>query len=147
MRQREPRFGELLLWSALGAGAGLVAGLAASAWFGRATRANAGATVRALASARRADTRRRAEAGRRAGQAARAAQVALAADPELARCGLACLPVGQGEVELHGWVPSRTLRARAVRLVRDVPGLDTVINAILVHGEDDREPSPETQTA
>ena len=40
-------------------------------------------------------------------------------------------------VELHGWVPSRGLRARAARAVAAAPGIDTLVNCLLVHGEDD----------
>ena len=36
-----------------------------------------------------------------------------------------------------GWVPDRPARARAFRVANQVPGLDGLINSILVHGEDD----------
>jgi osmotically-inducible protein OsmY len=47
------------------------------------------------------------------------------------------LPVSAATVELHGWVETRAQRAAAERAVRRVAGLETVINAVLVHGEDD----------
>jgi osmotically-inducible protein OsmY len=56
------------------------------------------------------------------------------------------LPVSARTVELHGWVASRAERTLAARVARGVPGLDTIINCILVHGEDDFN-SPEDSTA
>ena len=41
-------------------------------------------------------------------------------------------------MELHGWVPTRTARAHAARVARTVPGVDRVVNSLLVRGEDDR---------
>jgi len=55
----------------------------------------------------------------------------------LAALGLTPIPVTRGTVELTGWVPDRSARARAVRLAAQVPGLTDLINSILVHGEDD----------
>ena len=43
-----------------------------------------------------------------------------------------------GVVELHGWVPSRAIRARAARVAAQVPGIERVVNCILVRGEDDK---------
>jgi hypothetical protein len=54
-------------------------------------------------------------------------------------------------VELRGWVPSRPVRAAAARIAGTVPGVDRVINSILVRGEDDRPAhegsAPGNQTA
>ena len=48
------------------------------------------------------------------------------------------VPVRIGLVELHGWVPTRTASARAMRLARaSAPGTD-VTNRLQVRGEDDR---------
>ncbi|MGH7628148.1 MAG: BON domain-containing protein, partial [Gemmatimonadales bacterium] len=74
---------------------------------------------------------------------ARAVAAALAADPELRELGLEVTPVASGTVELHGWVRTRAARARAGRLARGVPGVEAVINSILVRGEDDRTLSPD----
>ena len=49
--------------------------------------------------------------------------------------------MSRGAVELRGWVPSRSLRTAACRTALAVPGIESVINSILVRGEDDR-PSP-----
>jgi hypothetical protein len=64
----------------------------------------------------------------------------LAGDPQLAPLALEPIAVSAGRVELHGWVPNRALRARAWRTARLAPGVDQVINCILVHGEDDAAP-------
>ena len=61
----------------------------------------------------------------------------LSADAELGHLGLEAVAVSQRRIELHGWVPTRELRARAWRTARQAPGIDTLINCLLVHGEDD----------
>ncbi|MFL5447488.1 MAG: BON domain-containing protein, partial [Gemmatimonadales bacterium] len=43
-------------------------------------------------------------------------------------------------VELRGWVKDRGSRTLAARIARAVPGIDNVINSILVRGEDDSFP-------
>lgn len=62
---------------------------------------------------------------------------ALAADPLLAPLMLEVLPVSRQVVELGGWVGSRALRTRAARVVAARVGTDSVVNRILVRGEDD----------
>lgn len=132
-----------MVWAAVGAIGGLVAGVLAAEWVGRVSR-------QALPTLPR-QVRRRVPAPAQVGQAARAVLVALKAEPTLAGCTLECIPAGRAAVELRGWVPTRTLRARATRLAQDVPGIEHVINSILVHGEDDRElasdPDPASQSA
>jgi osmotically-inducible protein OsmY len=73
----------------------------------------------------------------RAGISARLARQSLRADPALADLGLRVVPVSAGTVELHGWVASRGLRTLALRAVRETPGVERVINNLLVRGEDD----------
>ena len=46
--------------------------------------------------------------------------------------------MSRGTVELRGWVTDRAARTLAARVARVVAGIDTVINSILVRGEDDR---------
>lgn len=65
-------------------------------------------------------------------------RAALDADPDLSRLALEVIPAGRGAVELHGWVPSRTLRARATRLAATAAGATRLIDSLLVRGEDDR---------
>jgi hypothetical protein len=79
----------------------------------------------------------------RASAAGRAAGVALEADSALGECRIRVVGASAGAVELHGWVGSRRLRAKAERLVRAIPGIETVVNSLLVRGEDDSAPIPE----
>jgi len=118
---------ETLGWSAVGFGLGIAGGLWAAGWLGRVTRARVVDDFRAA----------RAPSSRTAGALAAAVLEALDADPSLAALGLTPIPVTRGTVELTGWVPDRSARARAVRLAAQVPGLTDLINSILVHGEDD----------
>jgi hypothetical protein len=150
MRDRNVGAGELLLLGLAGVSAGLAAGFALASWTGRVS----GARVKSAARRLGAPLAPAAVAPRKAVAAlARDAHAGLAADLQLAALGLVCRPVGRAGLELHGWVPSRALRARAARLVQDVAGVDSVVNCLLVRGEDDREPildeptEPTTQTA
>jgi hypothetical protein len=124
--------GEALLWTVLGIGAGIVAGFALSEWVGGVNRVRVG----------RAATRLRTPAPTRMTTAAsaRAVAVALKADSRLTGIGVDALPVARGVVELRGWVPSRTARTIACRTALAVPGIESVINSILVRGEDDQAP-------
>jgi osmotically-inducible protein OsmY len=65
---------------------------------------------------------------------------ALQAEPRLAGVSLEAIAVNRGTVELRGWVKDRGSRALAGRIACAVPGIDTVINSILVRGEDDTFP-------
>ncbi|HEX3927108.1 MAG TPA: hypothetical protein VHW65_03855 [Gemmatimonadales bacterium] len=65
------------------------------------------------------------------------AQSALDADIQLRACALDVIPVRRGRIELHGWVADRASRARAGRLVADALPADTVVNCLLVRGEDE----------
>jgi BON domain len=128
MRER-PSASELLAWSLVGLGLGLVAGIALGGWLGPIRRparmeAHGEDAVPEVAPLKPA-------------QAERAVRQALGQDPELSRLDLRALPVGDGVVEVHGWVPSRALRARAARLAARVPGIFSLVNSLLVHGEDD----------
>ena len=123
---------ELLAWTLVGAAVGLAAGFAASEWLGPLDRKRARAAFRSLAGG--ATDAAPAPSG---STALRAVAVALAQDPELAGLELAVVTAGRGAVELHGWVPSRRLRARAARLAAAAPGIDSLLNCLLVRGEDD----------
>lgn len=65
------------------------------------------------------------------------AQAALEADLELRERQLDVIPVGRSALQLRGWVHSRAERARAGRLVADAVKVDSVVNALLVRGDDD----------
>jgi hypothetical protein len=123
---------EIVGWTSLGVVTGLMAGFALSEWVGGVSRPR----VRGLV--RRGPGRPPPALTAAAG--ARAAAAALAADPLLRDLGLNATAVSVGVVELHGWVPTRPLRARAGRATRAVPGIEQVVNRILVRGEDDLDP-------
>src|SRR5262245_38587477 len=81
-----------------------------------------------------------------ASASARAVQVALDADPRLTGLSIEARAVSRGAVELRGWVPNRSLRTAAGRAALALPGIESVINSLLVRGEDDR-PSPDQPRA
>ena len=120
----------VLPWALAGLGLGFVAGLVLGERYHH--REVARASVRTLTGAR--PVRLSATA------TARAAANLLATDADLSTAGIRALGLSAGMVELSGWVPSRTARARAARLVAGIPGVDAVINHLLVRGEDDQPP-------
>ena len=68
---------------------------------------------------------------------------ALAADATIGGLGLETVPVGPGRVELHGWVPTRAARARAIRLASEAVAGTEVVNRLVAPDEDDPPaPSP-----
>ena len=84
------------------------------------------------------------------GASVQAVRVAIQAEPRLSNLGIQAVPVSRGVVELRGWVPSRIARTVAGRTALAVPGIESVINSILVRGEDDQaseEPRANDQTA
>jgi hypothetical protein len=129
---------QIFLWTTIGVGTGLVAGFALSEWVGGVNR-----------------TRFR-RAARRLGQhpparvtpaaSARAVEAAIHGEPRLAGVSIEAITVSRGTVELRGWVKDRGSRALAARVARAVPGIDSVINSILVRGEDDSFPGGERVT-
>jgi hypothetical protein len=135
--------GEALFWAVLGTGAGLLAGITLSAWVG-------GVSPERV---RRAASRLREAVPPRLtiGASVQAVRVALQAEPRLGGLGIQAVPVSRGVVELRGWVPSRLARTVAGRTALAVPGIESVINSILVRGEDDQaraeEPRANDQTA
>jgi hypothetical protein len=121
---------QIFLWATFGVGTGLVAGFALSEWVGdvnqtrmrrAAQRLGQGATVRHSSA-----------------ELARAVETALGAEPRLTGCALEVVPISRGSVELRGWVGNRAARTLAARVACAVAGIDSVINSILVRGEDDR---------
>jgi len=120
---------QVMLWSGLGAGAGLVAGFLLSEWVGGVSRVRVEGVARRLRQG--APTRLTSSAS------ARAVEAALEAEPRLAGIPIEALAVARGVVELRGWVPTRAARAIAGRTALAVPGIESVINSLLVRGEDD----------
>jgi hypothetical protein len=131
--------GEVALWAALGMAAGLLAGVALSEWLGGVS------TGRVRRVARR--IRETPSPRLTVPASAQAVRVALLAEPRLAALGVQALPVSRGVVELRGWVPSRAARTLAGRTALAVAGIESVINSILVRGEDDRAPSEEPRAS
>ena len=133
----------MVLWTALGVGAGLVAGVALSEWVGGVSRGR----VRRVAE-RIGET---AAPRLTTSASVQAVGVAFQAEPRLSGLGIQVIPVSRGVVELRGWVPSRTARTVAGRTALGVAGIESVINSILVRGEDDQviseEPRANDQSA
>jgi len=134
---------QMALFAGLGLGAGLLAGFALSEWVGGVSPTR----VRRVAERLRqpAPTRLTTSAS------ARAVAAALQAEPRLAGIAIDPLAVARGVVELRGWVPSRPIRTLACRTALAVPGIESVINSLLVRGEDDatraEEPRATDQSA
>ena len=145
MRHDDERLGtgEALFWAVLGTGAGLLTGVTLSAWVGGVSPGRV----------RRAANRLREAVPPRLtiGASVQAVRVALQAEPRLSNLGIQAVPVSRGVVELRGWVPSRLARTVAGRTALAVSGIESVINSILVRGEDDQarseEPRANDQTA
>jgi hypothetical protein len=123
---------QILLWTTFGVGTGLIAGIALSEWIGGVNPNRVRHAARSLG--------RVAPARATAAASARAVEAALRSESRLANFSLEVMPVSRGTVELRGWVTNRGERSLASRVARAVPGIDTVINSILVRGEDDDYP-------
>ena len=128
--RRRPASTELLAWSLVGLGLGVAAGFALGGWLGP-----------SAPRTRRPDADDGAEtvSPLKPSAASRAVRTALAADETLGPLALEPIGVSPGVVELHGWVPSRSLRARAARLAASTPGIESLVNCLLVRGEDDAD--------
>jgi hypothetical protein len=120
---------QVILWTGLGVGAGLVAGFALSEWIGGISRHRFTGVARRLREP--SPTRLTTSAS------ARAVLAALQAEPRLAGIPVEALPVARGVVELRGWVPTRAARTLAGRTALSTTGIDSVIYSLLVRGEDD----------
>lgn len=119
---------QTILWTGLGFATGLVAGFALSEWVGGVS------PTRMRGIARRF---RSAPAGLTTSALARAVQTSIAAEPRLAGIAIEILAIRRGVVELRGWVPTRAARSTAGRSALATPGIESVINSLLVRGEDD----------
>jgi hypothetical protein len=123
---------QILLWTTLGIGAGLVTGFALSEWVGGVNRTRFRRAARRIGHSTPARVTPAASA--------RAVEAAIRAEPRLAGFAIEVMAVSRGTVELRGWVTDRGSRALASRVACKVPGIETVINSILVRGEDDSFP-------
>ena len=132
MRDRDRLSGfQVILWTGLGLGGGLAAGFMLSEWIGGVSRLRVTGVARRLREP--SPTRLTTSAS------ARAVLAALQAEPRLAGIPVEALPVARGVVELRGWVPTRAARTLAGRTALATPGIESVINSLLVRGEDDRQ--------
>ena len=129
-RNRELSGTQILLWSTFGVGTGLLAGLALGEWVGGVNQTRVRRVARTLGYP--------GALHHTSAASARAVQTALGAEPRLAGCTLEVVPISRRSVELRGWVGDRPARTLAARVAGAVPGVETVINSILVRGEDDR---------
>ncbi len=120
---------QVIIWTGLGFGAGMVAGFALGEWVGGVNR------VRVRGIARR--LRQGVPARPTTSASARAVEAALQAETRLAGIPIEAMAVARGVVELRGWVPTRATRAIAGRTALAAPGIESVINSLLVRGEDD----------
>jgi len=121
---------QILLWTTFGVGTGLLAGFALSEWVGGVNQTRVRRVAKGLA-----------QSGllhHTSAASARAVDTALKAEPRLAGCALEVVPISRRSVELRGWVGDRPARTLAARVAGAVPGVESVINSILVRGEDDR---------
>ena len=125
---------QILAWTTFGVGAGLLAGFALSEWVGGVNRTRFRRAARRIGHTGPARVT--------AAASARAVDAALRAQPRLASFSIEVTAVSRGTVELRGWVTDRGSRALASRVAGAVPGVETVINSILVRGEDDSFSGP-----
>ena len=126
MRTTQPgRVIEFMTWTLLGVGAGVATGMLLGEWLDwRLSRGPVGdekPSVKLGSTARTVSTVRD----------------ALADHPSFASLEVAVQAVAPGVVELGGWVDDRTTRGRLARFTNDLPGIDDIINSVLVRGEDD----------
>jgi len=131
--------GQLLLWTALGVGTGLAVGMLLGEWMGSVNQSRVRGVARRL--------RHGVPSRLTSSASVRAVQVAWSAEPRLAGLDLEVRPVARGAVELRGWVPNRLARAVAGRAALAAPGIESVINSILVRGEDDLPPADDQSAA
>ncbi len=121
---------QVFLWTTFGVGTGLVAGFALSEWVGGVNQTRVKRAAKSLGHT--------SPVHHTSAASARAVEGALAAETRLAGCALEVVPISRSSVELRGWVGDRAARTLAARVARAVTGVESVVNSILVRGEDDR---------
>lgn len=121
---------KMLLWTSFGVGTGLVAGFALSELVGGVNQKRFRRAAKSLAQPL--------PVHHTSAASARAVESALSAEARLSGCQLEVVPISSRSVELRGWVGDRAARTIAARIAGAVQGVETVINSILVRGEDDK---------
>ncbi len=131
MRRRKQLSGaQIFLWTTFGVGTGLVAGFAISEWVGGVNQTRVRRVAKSLGHS--------SPVHHTSAASARAVEGALTGETRLSGCALEVVPISRNSVELRGWVGDRAARTLAARVACAVPGVETVVNSILVRGEDDR---------
>ncbi|MBA3444178.1 MAG: BON domain-containing protein [Gemmatimonadales bacterium] len=131
MRRRKQLSGaQIFLWTTFGVGTGLVAGFVLSEWVGGVNQTRVRRVAKSLGHS--------SPVHHTSASSARAVEGALTGEARLSGCALEVVPISRNSVELRGWVGDRGARTLAARVACAVPGVDTVVNSILVRGEDDR---------
>ena len=118
-------------WALLGFGAGIAAGFLLGEVFGGGGTARVGRMVGSLKRAPGTESR---------SDRATTILAVLEAEPELAGLHFSLVPIGRGGFELRGWVSTRAARVRASRLAQAAAGGLSIVNRLLVRGEDDTHP-------
>ena len=121
---------QVFLWTTFGVGTGLVAGFALSEWVGGVNQTRVKRAAKSLGHS--------SPVHHTSAASARAVESALAAEARLSGCALQVVPISRSSVELRGWVGDRAARTLAARVACAVTGVESVVNSILVRGEDDR---------
>jgi hypothetical protein len=121
---------EILGWATAGVSAGVAAGFVLGQWMGGVNPDR----VRGAARRFREGTPLRLTPA----ASVRAVEAAFHAEARLTGIAIEVVSFSRGVVELRGWVPTRAARAVAGRAALAAPGIDSVINSLLVHGEDDQ---------
>ena len=121
---------QVFLWTTFGLGTGLVAGFALSEWVGGVNQTRVKRAAKSLGHS--------SPVHHTSAASARAVESALAAEARLSGCALQVVPISRSSVELRGWVGDRAARTLAARVACAVTGVESVVNSILVRGEDDR---------
>ncbi len=124
-------------WSLVGLALGFLAGVAARDRLGTpSSRRTAGTPPAPVARVPRRPT---------AGSTKRLVEHAIAQDGSWDDLEIVISAVSPGVIELRGWVSDRLTRARLIRFVRAIVGVDRIIDSLLVRGEDDRPDPPEDE--
>lgn len=120
----------------------VVAGLAVGVVAGVAIRSLRGVVGRPQAREFVAGLRGRHPAPVSARRLAQRVMDALDDDLGLHGLGFTVATVDRGHLELHGWVPTRALQARAIRVAMAAVPEAEIVNRLQVRGEDDTPASP-----
>jgi hypothetical protein len=129
-RNKQLSSAQVFLWATFGLGSGLLAGFAISEWVGGVNQTRVRRVAKSLGHS--------SPVHHTSAASARAVEGALSKESRLTGCAIDVVPISRSSVELRGWVGDRGARTLAARIACAVSGVDSVVNSILVRGEDDR---------